>query len=619
MFRSLPIRKIVLYKHGVASFERVGKVKDDTEIELFFRKQEMNNVLKSLTVVDDSGRGVISSITYDNDKPFEKKIEDTVISLNSSEILPHLLNTNKGVEITIKLRNSDEEINGVIVGTSTHHGEKSEGLELCLLIDYSILRSIPLSTISQYQIQNDRLKKDFKNVLNLYKSTKKSDLKKISILTKGEGERDISIAYTNDTPIWKVSYRIVLQSKQNGEQNDDQENENCLIQGWAIIDNTSDETWEGVSLTLVSGQPHSVSVELYSPNFANSPPSIDILPIASPYAHPFMPQQMMQQQQQQQQMPQQMLQPMMNRMQMNVPMNFAPPGGELGSYNAQSDNIKVEELGDLFKYEIEHPVTIYNNTSALVPIINTKCIAPRVILFNSEKHKKHPNSAVLFTNSSNLTLEAGPVVIFDNSTYVGETMLEVIKPKQTKFLEFSTESSVDMWSKTKESFHTYRCAILNGNLVNFQHKTVITEYHIRNRSSKVHTCYIEHRFIKESILVSSDKPTNPNPINFYIFKTKSVPLDTFIFSVSEQSKSRTSYSLKDINSSLISTWLSKQFIDTSSYETLTQYLNISEEIQSAEQRKQVLREQNNRSTANQERLRQLMQSLSNQYEAVCFF
>jgi hypothetical protein len=59
----IPIRKVVLYKHGVAFFEREGEVNGNVDIDLFFKSAEMNDILKSLTALDLSG-GSISSISY---------------------------------------------------------------------------------------------------------------------------------------------------------------------------------------------------------------------------------------------------------------------------------------------------------------------------------------------------------------------------------------------------------------------------------------------------------------------------------------------------------------------------------------------------------------------------
>ena len=44
-----------------------------------------------------------------------------------------------------------------------------------------------------------------------------------------------------------------------------------LLQGWAIVENTSEEDWSGVNLTLVSGRPISFTMDLYEPLYIPRP------------------------------------------------------------------------------------------------------------------------------------------------------------------------------------------------------------------------------------------------------------------------------------------------------------------------------------------------------------
>lgn len=60
----LPIRKVILYKHGVGDFERIGKVKGNARVVLRFKAADMSDLLKSLTVLD-LGTSVIHTIAYE--------------------------------------------------------------------------------------------------------------------------------------------------------------------------------------------------------------------------------------------------------------------------------------------------------------------------------------------------------------------------------------------------------------------------------------------------------------------------------------------------------------------------------------------------------------------------
>lgn len=86
----LPIKGVVLYKHGVAYLEREGKVKDLSRIHLYFKSEDMNDVLKSLTVLDLNG-GIISSISYAANRSVQDQLNDINLHIPASQSLTGLL------------------------------------------------------------------------------------------------------------------------------------------------------------------------------------------------------------------------------------------------------------------------------------------------------------------------------------------------------------------------------------------------------------------------------------------------------------------------------------------------------------------------------------------------
>src|SRR5437870_11520424 len=75
MAADLPIREVILYKHGVGYFERAGDLRAGETARLDFKASDMNDVLKSLTILDRSG-GVIGGVRYDAAEPLEKRLQD---------------------------------------------------------------------------------------------------------------------------------------------------------------------------------------------------------------------------------------------------------------------------------------------------------------------------------------------------------------------------------------------------------------------------------------------------------------------------------------------------------------------------------------------------------------
>ncbi len=86
------------------------------------------------------------------------------------------------------------------------------------------------------------------------------DKKAVLIRFTGEGKRQGRIGYILETPVWKTSYRLMLE-----------EGQPALVEGWAIVQNTTEQDWNEVNLTLVSGRPISFQMELYEPVYLPRP------------------------------------------------------------------------------------------------------------------------------------------------------------------------------------------------------------------------------------------------------------------------------------------------------------------------------------------------------------
>ena len=66
--KDLPVRKVVLYKNGVGYFEHAGTVLGNQRVAIDFTSPQLNDVLQSLTVLDEGG-GRIGGVNYNSTTP----------------------------------------------------------------------------------------------------------------------------------------------------------------------------------------------------------------------------------------------------------------------------------------------------------------------------------------------------------------------------------------------------------------------------------------------------------------------------------------------------------------------------------------------------------------------
>lgn len=583
----LPIRRVVLYKHGVGYFEREGEVEGDAQVDLQFRASEMNDVLKSLTTLDLTS-GVIANISYESTKPVERQLEDVAVRIPDQNSMSGLLSQIKGARVSLEL--ASRKIEGAVAGIETIRRREGDANRLVLLVDGQSLQSFDLLEVKSLTFLDDNLKRDLGHLLEILIAAKKKDLKKLTIFAKGEGKRKLLAGYTVETPVWKTSYRVLLGGKEP------------MVQGWALVDNTQEEDWENVALSLVAGLPISFIHDLYSPRYKRRP----VVEVREEEAYA----------------PPQLEAAVGDEMVMGEadaagpPMSMAAPRGAAGPADygaARERSVQVQtrtvEVGDLFQYVIKNPVTVKRNQSALVPILQGPFEGKRVAVYNPEIREKNPMSAVLFKNTTGMTLEGGPLTVLEDETYVGESMLDTMKPGEERLVPFSVELgcviAVDHHSDLQD---VRRARIQNGTLTVHRYRVQKRIYAIQNKNDQALDLFLEHRFVHGWDLVDTDKPVETTE-NFYRFRMTVPARKTIQFVVSEKGDEASSYTISSANRDTVRVWLESRFIDRKTMEILIATVDLAEKIASL-QRQIHDREADIQSIfQNQERLRKNLQAL----------
>jgi hypothetical protein len=122
------------------------------------------------------------------------------------------------------------------------------------------ISSFDLADVRGIRLLDEGTRHDINEFANATASTRRRDAKTITIAATGTGQREMIVSYTVAAPIWKTTYRVVL----------DQEGK-PFFQGWAIVDNVSEESWKDVQLSLISGSPVSFIQNLQKPLYRYRP------------------------------------------------------------------------------------------------------------------------------------------------------------------------------------------------------------------------------------------------------------------------------------------------------------------------------------------------------------
>jgi hypothetical protein len=520
----LPVRQVVLYKHGVGFFERSGKLGAGDSARLDFNASEMNDVLKSLTV-SERGGGKITGLRYDAQDTLSHRLSEFPFKISGG--MPGLLDQLKGARVELKFGN--DTIAGTIVTARTVPGsdKQPERDQLNLMMDNGELRTVDLSAATSLRFTDPKLQQQFKDYLTAMSDSRNKDKRSVYIDSTDAKERDVVASYMVPSPVWKSSYRLIFGDKAP------------TLEGWAIVDNTTGEDWTKVSLSLVSGRPISFVSQLYAPKYVARPEAELADDVA---AHPVVHTGAFEAQQ---------AAGMggavggrlaaANRAEMH--MSPPPPAPAPTKAMVAADALSVapstvvssatgQELGDLFEYRIAQPVTIRKNESAMLPFLQ-QSIEGRKLLIYSDHASQHPTNAAELTNSTGNTLDGGPITVYDTGAYGGEALMETLKAGEKRLISYA----VDLGTRITEAFGSKQALVreIHGNRGVLTAKYASEEtrtYTIRNVDKKAKTLIIEHP-LRYGYTLLNQKPKEKTPTN-YRFEIALAPDSSQEFVVNEE-------------------------------------------------------------------------------------
>jgi hypothetical protein len=581
---SLPMTRVVLFNSGVGYFSRSGEIEGDARVDLTFQEADVNDLLKSM-VLEDFGNGRIAAVSYDSREPISRTLSSFAINLNGDPSYANILSQVRGerVEVTVQptAQNQPGKLTGAIVGVEVQKvpaGKDTIEVEVLNMWCAEGLRSVKLTEIQQLRFSNPVIESEFRRALEVLALNHDAEKKAVSLHFTGDGKRKVQVGYVIEAPIWKTSYRLVL----------DPEKGKPHLQGWAIVENPTDEDWNGVKMALISGRPISFKMDLYNPLFVprptvepelfaslrpptydggfnrrhdalvkdltNEDPGLDIAPQAR-----------------------------RNRMESKLKQDKAKKqddalteladsmalGARFKGAAGVADNrtgLQVQkelakriatdsvnsaatgaQLGDFFQYSIDHTVSLARQKSALLPIVGKDVEGARVSIYNPAVQPKHPLLGLRFKNTTGMHLSQGPITVFEGSTYAGDTRVLDVQPNEERLVSYAIDLGTEVDPQVGDgSSRITSIKAVKGIVTTITKVREVKKYRIANRSEQDRTLVIEHpnrtnQFFK---LVETDKPIEDTK-DVYRFQTSVKAKEEKTFVVAEERDVHTSVALSN--------------------------------------------------------------------------
>jgi hypothetical protein len=492
----LPITHVSLYTSGIGFFQREGQVDGTAHIDLTFPIEDVNDLLKSL-VLRDLGGGQIRAVGYDSKDPVEKALHGYVIDLSGNPSYGQILNQARGEKVELTWLAAEAKVASTVAGTIVGVEKqriplKEPGIaerEFLNLWSEKGLQSIQLAEITQIRFLNTFINSEVEQALAVVSQSRDVQQKTVRFYFAGKGKREVQIGYVVEHPVWKTSYRLVLDTKGK-----------AYLQGWAIVENPTNEDWNDVNVSLISGRPVSFKMNLYEPlyvdrplveleRFANLRPRIyegDLEETGKVDAL---------KERQQAEQKKGLPSPAAPGFARSAKSDMAMDKGFAGEAFQSTTQAVAQggKLGDQFQYIIEHPVSLPRQKSAMLPIVNKDIGGIRVSIFNEKNLPTHPMLGLKLKNTTDLHLMQGPITVLDQGGYAGDALLDDLQPGEERLLSYAVDLGTEIKTESKpQAEQVVNLSIVKG----IAHKTIVyrqtKNYVVKNRSDTERLVILEH-------------------------------------------------------------------------------------------------------------------------------
>src|SRR5579872_5421221 len=187
----LPVRRVVLYKNGVGYFEHLGRVRGSQDVHIDFTSAQLNDVLKSLTVLDLNG-GRITGVDYNSEAPLARRLGTLRLALSERPSVSEFLGALRGARIEVRAA-TGPAVTGKLLSverkTRNSANWTSETEEISLITDTGEVRTVDLNPTTSVRIVDHDLQGEVSKYLGLIASAREQDVRRMTVSTAGTGER----------------------------------------------------------------------------------------------------------------------------------------------------------------------------------------------------------------------------------------------------------------------------------------------------------------------------------------------------------------------------------------------------------------------------------------------
>lgn len=594
----IPLKKVTLYSSGVAHYVHEGTVAGSGNIALLFSPAQINDVLKSLVVMDPGAKSL--AVNYQSEDTLRKTLESLKIDLSAATTLYDILKAQKGAEVELF---TPHQITGKILSVDKNSSKETDTFFISLAAKDGI-HIIAFSDIQSFTFTDKKRNEDLNTALALILDASAKNRKKLDIKIDAQGERKIGLSYVMEAPVWKASYRL------------DMGTDKAAFQAWAIIDNSTDLDWKNITLTLTTGRPVGFTQNLYAPYYTYRPEvplaiaqaaeaeTFDSADRAVEYAAA---------------MP---LAEKRSAMMKKEAYGYTVAGYDEAEYDdsqEKNDSAYFENqaeagnAGEMFAFTPSKPVTLERQQSMMIPLTLASLPAEKYSVFSSIPYNErvNPKFCISIENTSGLKLPAGPITVLDGGEYAGDALLEFLPEAEKRLIAYGDDIEVT-GSKRADSTRTIETIKMTDGVMTTSYRQVqSTIYLIRNANKKERTVIVEQAK-NAGFELTTKQALAETTANKYRFKFKAAGSTGTELKVEETRTYQSSQKIFDMNSNTFISYTTNAEIPEKVRKAFTSIITEKEKVTAAEKALKTLQDRQTEIGKEQDRVRRNLEAVGSE-------
>ncbi len=594
----LPITRVSMFTSGVGYFQHDGTVSGTEEITLTFSRKDINDVLKSLVIQDFDG-GLVETVSYPSQDPLSRILNSFSLDLSDNPSLAEILGRTRGEEVIIL---GPAAVRGTILSIEYRDMAGENGTRKAAFINLMTAEGIEQRSIEEIRsitFTDGELQEEIDAALSVIAEHRQEDRKSVTLRFSGQGNRRVRVGYIREVPVWKTSYRIVL---------DENGTEEAQIQGWSIIENTGELDWRDVTLQLVSEMPVSFVMDLYSPVYTSRPV---ITPPAGVSAAPREYGRAMPPAAESYREPAFKSEGLGSGLAEDAADSFTlrEQAEEAPGLNLSSGVESAALPGTGSVYTIATPVSISRRSAAMVPIVSGTIGTEEISIYDQSALPDRPLKGVRILNSTGLQLPAGPVTLFEGANYAGDALLPELLPDEERYASYAVDLATGIYV-TSDTYpeKTVSIKITGGFLTIERMQRLETRYRINRIAADPAELIILHPKRSGWNLEPGIEPLSETGES-YRFSIRIQPDDPVEFSVPLKRTTGREIALINLGEDQIGYYLSQPKLDDKTEEELQRLRELKHDLSEKEAARREIEEELSSIYRDQERIRKNIQAI----------